>query len=237
MPLLELDKVVAYYGLTQVLHEVSLRVEPGEIICLLGSNGAGKSTTMKTVLGLVHPRSGAITYQGERIDGKPASFVVSSGIATVPEGRRIFPYLSVEENLQIGAYVRKQPLATLRPQLEHVYQLFPRLKERRKQSGGTLSGGEQQMLAIGRALMTQPKLLLMDEPSMGLSPVLVDQIFEIIQSINRDGTSILLVEQNAQMALSIAERGYVMQTGRIVSSGPGADLLNSEEIRSAYLGG
>jgi branched-chain amino acid transport system ATP-binding protein len=237
MPLLELDNVVAHYGLTQVLRGVSLLVEAGEIVCLLGSNGAGKSTTMKTILGLVHPRSGSITFQGERIDGLAVSLVVSQGIATVPEGRRIFPRLSVEENLQVGAYVRKQKLARLRPHLEHVYELFPRLKERRKQSGGTLSGGEQQMLAIGRALMTQPKLLLMDEPSMGLSPVLVDQIFGIIQSINRDGTSILLVEQNAQMALSIAARGYVMQTGRILSSGSGSDLLNSDEIRSAYLGG
>jgi branched-chain amino acid transport system ATP-binding protein len=237
MPLLELDTVVAYYGFTQVLNGVSLRVESGEIVCLLGSNGAGKSTTMKTILGLVHPRSGSITFQNIRIDSLPASAVVSQGIATVPEGRRIFPDLSVEENLQVGAYVRKQTLAKLRPHLEQVYDFFPRLKERRKQSGGTLSGGEQQMLAIGRALMTQPKLLLMDEPSMGLSPVLVDQIFQIIQEINRQGTSILLVEQNAQMALSIAGRGYVMQTGRIVSSGPGSDLLNSEEIRTAYLGG
>lgn len=236
MPLLELDNVVSRYGISQVLHGVSCHVEAGEIVCLLGSNGAGKSTTMKTILGLVHLCSGSIVFQDEQIGGLSASLVISRGIATVPEGRRIFPLLTVEENLQVGAYVRKQNLAKLRPQLEHVYELFPRLKERRRQSGGTLSGGEQQMLAIGRALMAQPKLLLMDEPSMGLSPVLVDQIFEIIQSINREGTSILLVEQNAQMALSIAGRGYVMQTGRIVSSGSGSELLNSEEIRSAYLG-
>jgi len=193
MPLLELDNVVAHYGITQVLRGVSLSVEAGEIVCLLGSNGAGKSTTMKTILGMVHLRAGSILFQNEPIGGLPASFIISQGIATVPEGRRIFPLLTVEENLQIGAYVRKQNLMKLRPELEHVYELFPRLKERRRQSGGTLSGGEQQMLAIGRALMAQPKLLLMDEPSMGLSPVLVDQIFEIIESINSEGTSILLV--------------------------------------------
>ncbi len=237
MALLELIDVVTYYGLIQVLRGVSLRVEAGEIVCLLGSNGAGKSTTMKAILGLLRPRDGAITFEGERIDGLPASSIVSRGIATVPESRRIFPRLSVEENLEIGAYVLGSKLSKLRPQLEGVYQLFPRLKERRCQPGGTLSGGEQQMLAIGRALMAQPKLMLMDEPSMGLSPVLVDQIFEIIQSINRAGTSILLVEQNAQMALSVAGRGYVMQTGRIVAEGAGQELLHSDDIRNAYLGG
>ncbi|GAB4341386.1 MAG: ABC transporter ATP-binding protein [Candidatus Abyssubacteria bacterium] len=237
MPLLELTDIVAYYGYIQVLRGISLKVEPGEIVCLLGGNGAGKSTTMKTILGLVHTRAGAITFEGERINGLPPAQVVKRGIATVPEARRIFPQLTVEENLEVGAYVRNVTLSKLRPQLEYVYELFPRLKERRRQPGVTLSGGEQQMLAIGRALMVQPKLMLMDEPSMGLSPVLVDQIFQIIQSINRDGASILLVEQNAQMALSIAKRGYVMQTGRIMLQGTGEELLSSEEIRSAYLGG
>jgi branched-chain amino acid transport system ATP-binding protein len=236
MTLLELTNVVSFYGLIQVLRGVSLRVEGGEIVCLLGSNGAGKSTTMKAILGIVRPREGAISFEGELIDGLPTSAIVSRGISTVPESRRIFPRLSVEENLEIGAYVRGVGLYRLRPQLDHVYSLFPRLKERRRQPGGTLSGGEQQMLAIGRALMVQPKLVLMDEPSMGLSPVLVDQIFEIIQSINHEGTSILLVEQNARMALSIAGRGYVMQTGRIVAEGTGQELLHSEEIRTAYLG-
>jgi branched-chain amino acid transport system ATP-binding protein len=192
---------------------------------------------MKTILGLVHVRAGTISFEGKPINGLPTAQVVEHGIASVPEARRIFPQLTVEENLEVGAYVRNVTLSKLRPQLEHVYELFPRLKERRRQPGGTLSGGEQQMLAIGRALMVQPKLMLMDEPSMGLSPVLVDQIFQIIQSINRQGTSILLVEQNARMALSIAKRGYVMQTGRITLQGAGEELLNSEEIRTAYLGG
>ena len=236
MPLLELSNVVTYYGLIQVLKGISLKVEAGEIVCLLGSNGAGKSTTMKAILGLIHPRSGSIHFQAEIVSGLIPAKVVAKGIATVPESRRIFPRLTVEENLQIGAYVQKASLPSLRPQIEHIYSLFPRLKERSRQKGGTLSGGEQQMLAIGRALMSKPKLLLMDEPSMGLSPVLVDQIFEIIQTINRSGTSILLVEQNAQMALSIAHRGYVLQTGQIVAEGTGQALLHSDEIRTAYLG-
>ena len=236
MALLELNDVSAYYGLIQVLRGVNLRVEPGEIVCLLGSNGAGKSTTMKTIIGLLPPRAGSVNFEGQRIDGLPASRVISRGIATVPEARRIFPSLTVEENLEVGAFVQRLSLSKLRPQLENVYELFPRLKERRRQPGGTLSGGEQQMLAIGRALMSQPKLMLMDEPSMGLSPVLVDQIFQIIQSINKEGTSILLVEQNAQMALSIASRGYVMQTGRVVAEGSGEQLLQSDQIRTAYLG-
>ncbi len=236
MSLLELSNITTYYGLIQVLRGVSLHVSAGEIVCLLGSNGAGKSTTMKAILGLVHPHSGGICFQGKPIGCLIPAKVVAKGIATVPESRRIFPKLTVEENLQIGAYVQNASLPSLRPQIEHIYELFPRLRERSRQKGGTLSGGEQQMLAIGRALMARPKLLLMDEPSMGLSPVLVDQIFGIIQTINRAGTSILLVEQNARMSLSIAHRGYVLQTGQIVATGSGQDLLHSQEIRTAYLG-
>ncbi|MBI5788004.1 MAG: ABC transporter ATP-binding protein [Candidatus Schekmanbacteria bacterium] len=236
MPLLEINNLITYYGLIQILKEISLRVEEGEIVCLLGSNGAGKSTTMKSILGLVRAHSGEINFRGQRIDNLSAAQIVAAGIATVPESRRIFPRLSVEENLQIGAYIHKASLPSLQPQIEQIYNLFPRLKERRRQAGGTLSGGEQQMLAIGRALMAKPKLLLMDEPSMGLSPALVDKIFEIIQQINRSGTAILLVEQNAHMALSIARRGYVLQTGSLVAHGTGDELLHSEEIRSAYLG-
>ncbi|MFQ5647169.1 MAG: ABC transporter ATP-binding protein [bacterium] len=238
--------MITYYGSINVLKGIDLEVKGKEIVCLLGGNGAGKTTTMKTIMGLVKPAAGEICFQGKKISGKTASQITAVGIAIVPEARRIFPRLSVLENLEIGTYVREKTRSTLskselasqvEEDLARVYQLFPRLKERRSQAGGTLSGGEQQMLAIGRALMFRPALILMDEPSMGLSPNLVDQIFEIILEINKSGASVFMVEQNASMALSIAHRAYVLQTGRIVASGTGRELLNSEEIRSAYLGG
>lgn len=244
--MLSLSGIITYYGSINVLKGIDLEVKGKEIVCLLGGNGAGKTTTMKTIMGLVKPAAGEICFQGKKISGKTASQITAVGIAIVPEARRIFPRLSVLENLEIGTYVREKTRSTLskselasqvEEDLARVYQLFPRLKERRSQAGGTLSGGEQQMLAIGRALMFRPALILMDEPSMGLSPNLVDQIFEIILEINKSGASVFMVEQNASMALSIAHRAYVLQTGRIVASGTGRELLNSEEIRSAYLGG
>ena len=234
--MLRLDDVHSYYGNIHALQGISLEVREGEIVTLLGANGAGKTTTLRTIHGLMHPRKGRIEFEGKDITGMPAHEHVKHGIGQSPEGRRIFSRMSVLENLQMGGYSRKDK-ESLPDDYKRVYELFPRLLERKDQRGGTLSGGEQQMLAIGRALMTRPKLLLLDEPSMGLSPILVEQIFAIIQDINRQGTTILLVEQNALMALGVADRGYVLQTGRIVRSGDAKALLQDPEVQKAYLGG
>jgi branched-chain amino acid transport system ATP-binding protein len=234
-PILELKDVHAYYGNIHALTGVSLNVEPGEIVTLIGANGAGKSTTLKTISGLLRPRSGEIWFDGQRIDGFRPDAVVSLGICQSPEGRRVFPRMSVQENLEMGAFQRKKG-PDVDADFEHVFTLFPRLRERRTQLAGTLSGGEQQMLAIGRALMAHPKLLLLDEPSMGLAPILVEQIFKIIQDINAEGTTVLLVEQNALMALGIARRGYILQTGEIVLTDDSAKLADNPEVKKAYLG-
>ena len=234
-PLLEFKDVDTYYGELHVLKGVNYDIRAGEIVCLLGGNASGKSTTMKTVLGLVRPVRGKVLFRGEPVNTVPTSERVRRGIAPVPEARRLFSKMTVYENLQMGAYTRVDP-AGIEQDLERVYGLFPRVKERRNQLAGTLSGGEQQMVAIGRALMARPTLLCMDEPSMGLSPALVEQVFEIIQEINRQGTTIFVVEQNANMALSIATRGYVLQTGHVVLSGTAKSLRENEMIRSAYLG-
>ena len=234
-PLLELDNVHSYYGNIHALKGISLTVDKGEIVTLIGANGAGKSTTLRTISGIIKPRQGAVKLAGERIDELPAHKVVERGVLQSPEGRRIFPRLSVQENLEMGAFTRtdKDGIAQ---DLERVFGLFPRLKERATQKGGTLSGGEQQMLAIGRALMGRPKVLLLDEPSMGLAPVLVEQIFSIIKDINTQGITILLVEQNALMALGIAHRGYVLQTGQIVLADSARGLSENETVQKAYLG-
>ena len=234
-PLLEFSDVDTYYGELHVLKRVNYEIRAGEIVCLLGGNASGKSTTMKTVLGIVRPARGTVRYGGETINTTPTSERVRRGIAPVPEARRLFPKMTVLENLEMGAFTRTDP-AAIQDDLERVYALFPRVKERRSQLAGTLSGGEQQMVAIGRALMARPRLLCMDEPSMGLSPAFVEQVFEIIQAINRQGTTIFVVEQNANMALSIATRGYVLQTGQVVLSGTAQSLRENEMIRSAYLG-
>jgi len=234
--LLRLTDVHTYYGHIRALQGISLEVQRGEVVTLLGSNGAGKTTTLKTIHGLLHPRKGTIEFEGHDITRTPAHELVRHGIGQSPEGRRIFSRMTVLENLQMGAYSRPDK-SGMKADFDRVFGLFPRLAERRSQQGGTLSGGEQQMLAIGRALMTRPTLLLLDEPSMGLAPILVEQIFAIISDINRQGTTILLVEQNALMALGVAERGYVLQTGRIVRSGAASDLLNDPEVQRAYLGG
>ncbi len=233
--MLDLADVHTFYGNIRALRGVSLAVEAGEIVTLIGANGAGKTTTLKTILGTVRPRRGTVSFNGQRLDTLATDRIVRLGIAQSPEGRRIFPRMTVLENLELGAFARRDREA-IGPDLERVFALFPRLRERTGQSGGTLSGGEQQMLAIGRALMARPALLLLDEPSMGLSPIFVDAIFRIIQDINRQGTTILLVEQNARMALRAAHRGYVMQTGRIVLHDAAADLLRSELVRKTYLG-
>jgi branched-chain amino acid transport system ATP-binding protein len=233
--MLALADIHAYYGNIQALRGVSLSVEPREIVTLIGANGAGKTTTLRTILGTVRPRRGTVSFNGHRLDALTTDRIVRLGIAQSPEGRRIFPRMTVLENLELGAFVRRDREA-IAPDLERVFTLFPRLRERVSQTGGTLSGGEQQMLAIGRALMARPTLLLLDEPSMGLSPILVDTIFQIIQDINRQGTTILLVEQNARMALRVAHRGYVMQTGRIVLHAAAAELLRSDLVRKTYLG-
>jgi branched-chain amino acid transport system ATP-binding protein len=235
-PVLRLIDVHTYYGNIHALQGISLDVAQGEIVTLLGANGAGKTTTLRTIHGLLHPREGRIEFEGRDITHVPAHQLVRQGIGQAPEGRRIFSRMTVLENLQMGAYTRRDR-QSLNEDFERVFELFPRLAERRGQHGGTLSGGEQQMLAMGRALMTRPKLLLLDEPSMGLAPILVEQIFSIIEDINRQGTTILLVEQNALMALGVAQRGYVLQTGRIVRSGSARSLLDDEEVRKAYLGG
>jgi branched-chain amino acid transport system ATP-binding protein len=233
--LLELADIHTYYGNIRALKGISLRVSRGEIVTLIGSNGAGKTTTLKTVIGTLRPLKGTITFDGQRIEGMPTDRRVRRGIAQSPEGRRIFPRMTVMENLELGAFARTDREA-IGPDLERVLTLFPRLRERLAQRGGTLSGGEQQMLAMGRALMARPTVLLLDEPSMGLSPILVETIFQIIQDINRQGTTILLVEQNARMALRVAHRGYVIQTGRIVLDDTGAELLRSDVVRKTYLG-
>jgi branched-chain amino acid transport system ATP-binding protein len=232
---LELTDVHTYYGNIRALRGLSLSVHAGEIVTLIGANGAGKTTTLRTILGTVPPRRGRVTFNGHRLDTLTTHRIVRLGIAQSPEGRRIFPRMSVLENLELGAFARSDREA-IAPDLERVFALFPRLRERVGQKGGTLSGGEQQMLAIGRALMARPSLLLLDEPSMGLSPILVEAIFRIVQDINRQGTTILLVEQNARMALRVAHRGYVIQTGRIVVHDTAAELLRSDLVRKTYLG-
>ena len=233
--LLKVEGINVYYGAIHAIKDISFQVNQGEIVTLIGANGAGKTTTLQTVSGLLRSKTGSILFDGQDINTVSADKLVGRGLAQVPEGRRVFLQMSVEENLEMGAYT--QPPAGVPRDLEMVYDLFPRLKERRSQVAGTLSGGEQQMLAMGRALMSHPKLLMLDEPSMGLAPILVEQIFEIIQDLNRKGSTILLVEQNAQMALSVAHRGYVMETGKIVATGSGAELIESPEIKRAYLGG
>jgi branched-chain amino acid transport system ATP-binding protein len=236
MALLELRDVHTYYGNIHALKGISLTIDQGEIVTLIGSNGAGKSTTLKTISGLLRPREGEIWFDGKRLDGTPAHEVVVLGISQSPEGRRIFPRMTVRENLEMGAFQREKG-SERDADFERVYTLFPRLKERLNQKGGTLSGGEQQMLAIGRALMARPKVLLLDEPSMGLAPILVEQIFEIVKDINASGTTVLLVEQNALMALGIAKRGYILQTGEIVLQDVADRLMTNPEVQKAYLGG
>src|SRR5881396_3478374 len=233
--MLELADVHTYYGNIRALRGISLAVAPGEVVTLIGANGAGKTTTLRTILGTVRPRRGVISFNGRRLDTLATDRIVRLGIAQSPEGRRIFPRMTVLENLELGAFARPDR-AAIASDLQRVFTLFPRLAERTAQSGGTLSGGEQQMLAIGRALMARPTLLLLDEPSMGLSPILVETIFRIVQDINRQGTTILLVEQNARMALRVAHRGYVIQTGRIVLQDDAAELLRSDVVRRSYLG-
>lgn len=233
--LLSLDKVSSFYGNIQALRSISLAVYPGEIVTLIGSNGAGKTTTLKTISGIVKPRQGQVTFKGQRIDGTDPQQIVKLGISQSPEGRKIFPRMSVLENLEMGAFLRNDKDG-IQSDMDRVFGLFPRLKERIRQRAGTMSGGEQQMLAIGRAMMARPSVLLLDEPSMGLSPILVETIFQIIQDINAQGTTILLVEQNALAALSISRRGYVLQTGTIMLSDTSANLLQNEAVRKTYLG-
>ena len=235
MEILKVENMNVYYGAIHAIKGISFHVDQGEVVTLIGANGAGKSTTLQTVSGLLRSRTGSIQFCGENISNVPSHKIVEKGLAQVPEGRRIFLQMSVEENLEMGAYT--QSSSGVEADLEKVYVQFPRLKERRRQIAGTLSGGEQQMLAIGRALMSHPKLLMLDEPSMGLAPILVEQIFDIIRQLHEDGTTILLVEQNAQMALSVADRAYVMETGKITLSGTGAELAASDEVKKAYLGG
>ena len=233
--LLELDNVKTYYGNIRALKGISIEVDEGEIVCLIGGNGAGKSTTLMTISGILTPQEGNIIYQGQSIISVRPDNIVQMGICQVPEGRMVFPMLTVMENLDLGAYLRKDK-AGIKEDIDQVFGLFPVLRERCSQAGGTLSGGEQQMLAIARALMARPKLLLLDEPSLGLAPILVDSIFETIRQINEQGTTILLVEQNAQLALQFSRRGYVIETGEIALADTSAELLNNEEVKKAYLG-
>ena len=235
MALLELKDVHTYYGAIHALRGVSFTVDEGEVVTLIGSNGAGKSTTLRTISGLLRPRSGEIWLDGQRIDGKRPHEIVEMGVCQSPEGRRVFARMSVHENLEMGAFARKDR-TTLGSEYDRVYELFPRLQERRTQKAGTLSGGEQQMLAIGRALMAKPRVLLLDEPSMGLAPILVEQIFDIVRTINQDGTTVLLVEQNALMALGIAKRCYILQTGEVVLADSADMLRDDPAVRKAYLG-
>ncbi len=236
MSMLKVDNLNVYYGSIHALKGVSLHVDQGEIVTLIGANGAGKSTLLKTLSGLLKPKEGTIEYLNDSIAGKQAQAIVKAGISHVPEGRRVFADMSVEENIELGAFLRKDK-AGIQQDFQKVYEIFPRLHERRKQTAGTLSGGEQQMLAMGRAILARPKLLLLDEPSMGLAPLMVKTIFQVVKDINQEGTTILLVEQNANMALSIADRAYVIETGRVILSGTAKELQASEEIKNAYLGG
>ncbi len=236
MALLQLENIHSYYGHIHALKGVSLHVEEGEIVTLIGANGAGKSTTLRTISGLIHAREGQVLLNGRNITREEAHEIVCAGVGHVPEGRGIFPRLTVRENLEMGAFTINSA-TEVRNRMEHVFHLFPRLKERMDQKGGTLSGGEQQMLATGRGLMLKPRILLMDEPSMGLAPVLVDAIFDVIVQLNKDGTTILLVEQNALMALRTATRAYVLETGKIVLSGPALEVAQNPEVKRAYLGG
>ena len=233
--ILKVEDINVYYGSIHAIKGVSFEVNEGEIVTLIGANGAGKSTTLNTISGLLHSKTGSVTFMGENLGKVPCHKIVSKGLALVPEGRRVFLQMTVQENLEMGAFT--QGSKTLDDDLERVYTQFPRLKERFKQVAGTLSGGEQQMLAMGRALMSHPKLLMLDEPSMGLAPILVEQIFDIIRELHKAGTTILLVEQNAQAALSVADRGYVLETGKVVTTGTGRELLESPAIKKAYLGG
>ena len=233
--MLKVNDINVYYGAIHAIKGVSFEVNDGEIVTLIGANGAGKSTILNTVCGLLRSRTGSIEFLDKNLGAVPAHKIVELGLAHVPEGRRVFQQMTVEENLEMGAYT--QPRSSIDPNLERVYGQFPRLKERRKQVAGTLSGGEQQMLAMGRGLMSNPKLLMLDEPSMGLAPILVEQIFDIIRQLHKAGTTILLVEQNARMALSVADRGYVLETGKIVATGTGDELLHDEAVKKAYLGG
>ena len=233
--ILEVSDMHTYYGTIHAVKGVSLTVREGEIVTLIGSNGAGKSTTLRTINGLVHPREGTIRFQGEDITQRPPHEIVASGISQSPEGRHVFPRMTVLENLEMGAYQRAKG-TDVQEDLDRVYALFPRLLERKTQKAGTLSGGEQQMLAMGRALMARPKLLLLDEPSMGLAPIFVERIFEIVVEINKQGTPVLLVEQNALMALEVADRGYVLETGRVALEGAAKDLASNEQVRKTYLG-
>jgi branched-chain amino acid transport system ATP-binding protein len=236
IPILELEKVDTYYGSIQALYDVNVEIHKGELVCLLGGNASGKSTILKTILGVCRPKRGMVKLEGERIDAKPTKEIIAKGIAIVPENRRIFPRLTVLENLEMGAYLRVDK-DQVKKDIDGMLALFPQLEKRLYQSGITLSGGEQQMLATARALLSNPKILLMDEPSMGLSPALVDQQFELIQKVNQQGTTVFVVEQNANMALSIANRGYVLQTGSIVLADTAQNLLRNEMMQKAYLGG
>ena len=231
--MLKIENLIVNYGGIEAVKGISLEVPDGSIITLVGANGAGKSTTLRSIVGLVKARSGSITLDGEELLGQATTDIVSKGITLVPEGRHVFPDMTVLENLKIGAYLRKDKLGD---DIERVYNLFPRLKERSWQAAGTLSGGEQQMLAVGRALMSKPKIIMMDEPSLGLAPIIVQGIFDIIQQINKEGTTVLLIEQNANMALKVADYGYVMETGRISLTGTGAELLANEQVKELYLG-